>query len=168
MKNLTALGLRLFSLFLLFQAFSYIQIVPSLLFYEAGEFNKMIGFSNLLIVVVYLLAFLILFFGANTISEYVMPKSKKEEITLDDYQKLGAVLFSTVGLLTIIWAIELITKSVGNILHYNSFESEFIVNDTRKMYVPLYQGIVQLVIGLALFIGGKTIAKWWHNFRNWT
>ncbi len=168
MKNLTALGLRLFSLFLLFQAFSYIQVVPSLLFYETGEFNKMIGFSNLLIVVIYLLAFLILFFGANTISEYVMPKNKKEELVLDDYQKLAAVLFSTVGLLTIIWAIELITKSAGNIIHFNTFESEFVVNDTRKMYIPLYQGIVQLVIGSVLFIGGKTISKWWNDFRNWT
>ena len=168
MKNLTALGLRLFSLFLLFQVFSYIQVVPSLLFYGAGEFDQMIGYSNLLIVIVYLVAFCVLFFGANTISEYVMPKNEKEKIVLDDYQKLSAVLFSTVGLLTIIWALELITKSVGNIIHFNSFKSEFVVNDTRNMYLPLYQGIVQLVIGSALFIGGKTISKWWYDFRNWT
>ncbi|MEO9884610.1 MAG: hypothetical protein ABJR05_03640 [Balneola sp.] len=166
MQKLTVLGIRLVALFVLIQVLASLQVIPSLFLYNGSDFAG--GILAVLAFIIYSILFCALFFGAEKIATFIMPPHEDKSIELDDYQKLSAVLFSTVGLFIIYWAFEMLLQSTVSVLNLNAMQPDSPFRTSRQILIPLFGGVIQLIAGISLFIGGKKLAKWWNDFRNWT
>lgn len=168
MINLTILGIRLLALYVFLQA---IIILESITFLFQDEFFRFEDSWQIFTrIAYYLIISSSLFFGSNKLANMIIPNSKDQESRIDDYQKISAILFSTVGLFIIYWSIESITQSLASILYMEMIYPDNPDPNIAKYRVRtfIYGGFIQLILGIALFIGGKKLAKWWYDFRNWT
>lgn len=166
MKNLTIIGVRLIALFVLIKALMSLEIFAS---YFLNEYS---GFSDywyyFLAIGIYLLIAAILFFCSERIATFIIPKSEIQDFQIDNYQKLSAILFSTIGLLIVYWSIQSLFQSVASIINMNVMYPDYPDVQKYRTLTIIFGGFIQLVIGILLFIGGKKLAKWWYDFRNWT
>ncbi len=166
MKNFTIIGVRLFSLFVLLQILGVLQLIPSIIFDQYFSLSDI--FEVGIILVVYLAIFIVLYFRAPKIASVITPKTNDVEIKIDDYEKLSAILFSSVGLLIIYWGFESLLQNIGTTINMNAMYPDHSQLTNQKIWVFILGSIAKLVAGSFLFVGGKNISKWWNDFRNWT
>lgn len=167
MKNLTITGLRLLAIWFFLQAISYIQFLP---FYFTDKYQDLNtgGIGALSIFFIYVVASGILFFKAPTVAVKISGKLEEPSIQGIDYQKLAAILFATVGLFIFFNALESLINSIGIIYNDRAMYSQAPNRFFREIRILLFGGGIQMMVGASLFVGGKKIANWWHDFRNWT
>ncbi len=167
MKNLTVIGLKLLAIYVLVQILSLSQVIPSYFMYD--QINSVETISVGVIFLTYWIFFGFLFFGSEKISKFIVPKQADESVAVNDYQKLAAVLFSTVGLLIIYGGFEMLFTGVSSIININATQPDFLrYNKQYYFWIPFFRGGIQILVGLIIFIGGKKLAGWWTDFRNWT
>lgn len=160
MLRQTVLGIRLFALFILYRALSTLQGFGSNFIFQGNSETETI-FT--IISFFFLLAFsLVLFTRANSISLHLFPSTRDSELKIDDYQKLSAVLFSSIGLFIIYSSTNMMLSSTAQLLILNDFQGEDPINRFNQFLAYLFGGVIQLVAGIALFTGGKKISKWWY------
>ena len=160
MLKQTVLGIRLFALFILYQALSSLQEFRSIVMFHG---NSEVDLILTLISFFCLLAFsLVLFTRAKSISQFLFPTTQDSELKIDDYQKLSAVLFSSIGLFIIYSSINMMLVSTSQLLIMHDFQSEDPINRFNQFLAFLFGGVIQLIAGIALFTGGKKLSKWWY------
>lgn len=166
MKKLTILAIRILALFVLIRAIFSLEVIPSFLLDEHFNFSE--SWYYFLNSGLYIILSVILFFGSERIANFMTPKSDEKDFQIENYQKFSAVLFSAIGLLIVYWSIQILFQSIGSIVHMNIiYPDNPDMRDFQTLTI-LFGGIIQLIIGILLFIGGKKLAKWWYDFRNWT
>lgn len=166
MKKLTILAIRILALFVLIRTIFSLEFIPSVLLDEHFDFSE--SWFYFLNTGLYIILSGVLFLGSERIADFMTPKSDESDFQIDNYQKFSAVIFSSIGLLIIYWSIQSIFQSIGSIVHMNTiYPDNPDMRDFRTMTI-LFGGIIQLIIGILLFVGGKKLAKWWNDFRNWT
>lgn len=166
MKKLTILAIRILALFVLIRTIFSLEFIPSVLLDEHFDFSE--SWFYFLNTGLYIILSGVLFLGSERIADFMTPKSDESDFQIDNYQKFSAVIFSSIGLLIIYWSIQSLFTSIGSIIQMN-----FIYPDNPDMknfrtLTIIFGGVIQLIIGILVFIGGKKIAKWWNDFRNWT
>ncbi len=166
MRNFAVVGLRLLAVWAFLKALLFSQYIPTLFISGIDEFAQMGGYGILITFFIYLISAVVLFFKAPTISTIISPISESESLNID-LEKLAAILFSTAGLLIFFWSVNTFLNGINSIFHYRVIDPQN-VNRAREIRLLLLGGGIQMIFGLSLFIGGKKIAQWWHDFRNWT
>ena len=160
MLKQTVLGIRLFALFILYRALWSLHEFRSTFIFQ-GHDNIEVIFT--LISFFSLLAFFfVLFTRAKSISQYLFPTTRDSELKIDDYQKLSAVLFSSIGLFIIYSSINMMLVSTSQLLIMHDLQSEDPINRFNQFLAYLFGGLIQLIAGIALFTGGKKLSKWWY------
>ncbi|HBZ39583.1 MAG TPA: hypothetical protein DEO59_14320 [Balneola sp.] len=96
------------------------------------------------------------------------PKSDEGDFQIDNYQKFSAVIFSSIGLLIVYWSIQSLFNSIGSVIQMNFIYPNNPDMKNFRTLTIIFGGVIQLIIGILLFIGGKKLSKWWNDFRNWT
>lgn len=167
MKNLTIIGLRLLAIWILLRALSYVQFLPAYLTNQYEDFGAT-GIGMLIVLLIYLVATLILFVKAPAVAAKISGDVEDTAFEISSYEKLTAILFATVGLLIFFGAFETFINSVGAIYNERAIDPQKPNRLLAEIRILLFGGGIQMVVGLGLFIGGKKIANWWYNFRNWT
>ncbi|NGP88038.1 hypothetical protein [Fodinibius halophilus] len=167
MKNLTATGLRLIAIWALLQALGYIQFLP-VYFTDQYQNVNAAGLGMLIVFLIYITAAAILFFKAPAIAIKMSGNFEEPQLQINNYQKFTAILFAAVGLLIFFNALETFSYSVGNIYNDRAMNPQAPNRLFREIRILLFGGGIQIILGAGLFVGGKKIANWWHNFRNWT
>ena len=167
MKNLTITGLRLLAIWFFIQALSYVQFLPA---YFSNQYQDMnaAGLGVLGVFLIYIAAAGILFFKASTIAVKMSGSSENASFQINNYQKLAAVLFAAVGLFIFFNALGSFINSIWNIYNDRAMHPQAPNRFLRELRILLFGGGIQLIVGASLFVGGKKIANWWHDFRNWT
>jgi hypothetical protein len=166
MRNFALIGLRLLAIWAFLKALLLFQYIPTLLGSGIDEFAQMGGYGILIAFFLYLISAAVLFFKAPTISTNISPISESDSLNID-LEKLASILFATAGLIIFFWSVNTFLNSINSIFHYRVIDPEN-VNRAREIRLILLGGGIQMIFGLSLFIGGKKIAQWWHDFRNWT
>tara|TARA_R110000868_G_scaffold408910_1_gene693194 strand:+ start:1453 stop:1944 length:492 start_codon:yes stop_codon:yes gene_type:complete len=163
MLKQTVLGIRLFALFILYRALLTLHEFGNHFIFQGNSeietIFTLISFFSLLVF------FLVLFTRAKSISQYLFPNTRDANLKIDDYQKLSAVLFSSIGLYIIFSSINMILNSTAMLLVFNDFKNEDPINRFNQFLAYLFGGVIQLVAGIALFTGGKKLSKWWYASR---
>lgn len=167
MKNFAIVGLRLLAVWAFIKGSVYIQYLPSIFIFE-DDFLTVAGIGILIPFLLYLLISIILFYKAPAFAEKITSDFGQEEIPSFDYQKLAAVLFSSAGLLIFFWSIESFIQTIGSLYHYRVMDPQIPDRFWRELRLLALGGGVQMIVGVVLFIGGKKVAQWWHDFRNWS
>jgi len=167
MKNFAIVGLRLLAVWAFIKATVYTQYLPSYFILD-DSFLTATGIGILLTFFLYLAISIILFYKAPIFAEKITSEFGQEEVPSFDYQKLAAVLFSSAGLLIFFWAIESFIQTIGSLYHYRVMDPQNPDRFWSELRLLIFGGGIQLMVGIALFTGGKKIAQWWHDFRNWT
>lgn len=167
MRNLTIVGLRLLAIWLFLQALSYLQFLPAYLTNQYDDFGAT-GLGMLLVLLLYLAAALMLFFKAPALAVIINGDCEGAAPEWNDYKKLAAVLFATVGLLVFFGALETLFGSVGAVYNERVLDPQKPNRLSAEIKTLFFGGGIQMIVGLGLFVGGKKLAGWWHNFRNWT
>jgi hypothetical protein len=167
MKNLTITGLRLLAIWFFIQALSYIQFLPV---YFSDQYQDMnaAGLGMLGVFLIYIMSAAILFFKAPTIAAKISGNLEEASLQINNYQKLAAILFATVGLFIFFNALESFINSIGNIYGDRAMNPQAPNRLIREIRILLFGGGIQMIVGASLFVGGKKLANWWHTFRNWT
>ena len=167
MKSIAVIGLRILAIYVIIKMLELSQFIVPYFMYEQGESIEAISLAVLILI--HWFIFGGLFFGAERISRLMLPKQLDEEIQITDYKKITAILFSTVGLLVFLWGIGMLFDALSNIINLNVIQPDFLRdNKSYLFWIPFSKGGVQVLLGLILFVGGKKLAKWWTDFRNWT
>ncbi len=166
MKNLTILGVRFLALFVLLRALTYLEIIPSIIVDEYFDLSD--SWQTFLVIGFYLILSGSLFFWSERIAVFMMPNSEEQDFQIDNYEKLSAVLFSSIGLLIIYWSIQSLFNSIASIVNMNVMYPDNPDMQEYRTLTIIFGGFIQLILGLLLFIGSKKLAKWWYDFRNWT
>lgn len=166
MKNLAVLGVRFLALFVLLRALMYLEVIPSILVDEYFSFSD--SWHSFVVIGLYLFLSGSLFYASERIAGYMIPKSKEQDFQIDNYERLSAVLFSSIGLLIIYWSIQSLFQSIASIVNMNVVYPDNPNMQEYRTLTIIFGGFIQLIIGILLFIGGKKLAKWWNDFRNWT
>jgi hypothetical protein len=167
MKSIAVIGLRLLAIYVIIKMLELGQFIVPYFMYEQGESIEAISLA--ILILIHWFIFGGLFFGAERISRFMLPKQLDEEIEVTDYERITAILFSTVGLLVFFWGIEMLFNAYSNIINLNVMQPDFLRDNKGYLFwIPFSKGGVQIISGLLLFIGGKKLAKWWIDFRNWT
>lgn len=160
MLKQTVLGIRLFSLFVLYRALVTLhEFSTHFIFQGNSEIENLFTLISCFSLLVF---FLVLFTRAKSISEYLFPATSESELKIDNYQKLSAVLFSSIGLYIIFSSTSMILNSTAMFLVLNDIKSEDPINRFNQFLAFLFGGAIQLVAGIALFTGGKKLSKWWY------
>ncbi len=167
MKNFAIVGVRLLAIWAFIKATVFAQYLPSYLILE-DDFITATGLGIALTCLFYIAISILLFFKAPTFAEKITAGFGQEEVPAFDYQKLAAVLFSTAGLLIFIWAIESFIQTIGSLYNYRVMDPQNPDRFWRELQLLVFGGGIQMLVGTVLFLGGKKIAKWWHDFRDWT
>lgn len=167
MKNLTIIGLRLLAIWVFLKALNYLQFLPVCL---SNSYNSQgsIGIGMLIVFFLFLASAGILFFKAPFLSTKITSNSESMSLERINYEKLASILFAAIGLLIFFVGLETLFNSVGTVYNQRVTSPQNpnqLLSDIRTI---LFGGGVQMIIGLVLFIGGKKVANWWYNFRNWT
>jgi len=166
MKNLTILGVRFLALFVLLRALTYLEIIPSIIVDEYFDLSD--SWHTFLVIGLYLILSGSLFFWSERIAVFMMPNSEEQDFQIDNYEKFSAVLFSSISLLIIYWSIQSLFNSIASIVNMNVMYPDNPDMQEYRTLTIIFGGFIQLILGLLLFIGGKKLAKWWYDFRNWT
>ena len=166
MKNLTILGVRFLALFVLLRALTYLEIIPSIIVDEYFDLSD--SWHTFLVIGFYLILSGSLFFWSERIAVFMMPNSEEQDFQIDNYEKFSAVLFSSIGLLITYWSIQSLFNSIASIVNMNVMYPDNPDMQEYRTLTIIFGGFIQLILGLLLFIGGKKLAKWWYDFRNWT
>jgi hypothetical protein len=167
MKNLAIVGLRILAIWALLKALVYVQYLPSL-FVQQDDLMPAAAIGTLAILLIYLAFCLVLFLKTSAIAEKIAPGSSDASLDSIDYRQLASICFATAGLLIFFWSINTFLSSIGSLHHYRLMN---LMNPDRffsQIRFLLFGGGIQMIFGLCLFIGGKKIAGWWYNFRDWT
>ena len=166
MKHLAILGVRLLALYMLLLALISMEFIPAVLLDEHFDFTM--GWHSFVVSGGYLILSVALFFGSERIATFMMPKSEEEGLQVDNYQKLSAVVFSAMGLFIIYLSIQSLFQSLASIVNMDVMYPDNPDMQEYQILTLVFGGLIQLIVGVLLFIGGKTLAKWWYGFRNWT
>lgn len=166
MKNLSILGVRLLALFVLLRAIMHLEFIPSVLLDEHFDFS--VSWYYFLTPGFYLILSGILFFGSKSIATFMTPKTEEQNFQIDNYEKFSGVIFSSIGLLIVYWSIQNLLQSIASIVNMNMMYPDNPDIQEYRTLTIIFGGFIQFIIGLLLFIGGKKLAKWWHDFRSWT
>lgn len=166
MRNFAIIGLRLLAIWAFLKALLLLQYLPTVFISGLDEFSQMGGYGILIAFILYLISSAVLFLKAPTISSKISPISESDSPNVD-FEKLASILFATAGLLIFFWSINTFLNSINSIFHYRVIDPQN-VNRAREIRLVLLGGGIQMIFGLSLFIGGKKIAQWWQDFRNWT
>lgn len=167
MKNFAIVGLRLLAVWAFIKVTFSAQHLPYYFILE-DDFLTASSIGSLLIFLVYLVMSISLFYKAPAIAEKLTLGFGQDEVPSFDYKKLAAALFSSAGLLIFFWAIESFLHAIGSLYHYRVIDPQNPDRFWREFQLLLFSGGIQMIVGLVLFIGGKKLAQWWHEFRNWT
>jgi NADH:ubiquinone oxidoreductase subunit K len=160
MQNLSILGIRLFAFYILVQAFTSLQKISPQYYFEASNNSAVI--LNLVAFLGLIIMFFALFKGAKKISRFIIPESDELKIAIDDYKKLSAILFSTLGLYIIYSSYNMILSTISITMNLTTARPE-LVSSSNYLLVYLFGGVFQFIAGLLLFIFGKKIAQWWNG-----
>ncbi len=160
MQNLSILGIRLFAFYIFVQAFKSLQKISPQYYFEASNNSAVI--LNLVAFFGLTIMFFALFKGAKKISTFIIPESDELKIAIDDYKKLSAILFSTLGLYIIYSSYNMILSTISLTMNLTTVRPE-LVSSSNYLLVYLFGGVFQLIAGLLLFIFGKKIAQWWNG-----
>ena len=167
MKNFAIVGLRLLAVWAFIKVTFSAQHLPYYFILE-DDFFTALNIVSLLIILVYIVISFSLYYKAPAIADKLTLGFGQDEVPSFDYNKLAAVLFSSTGLLIFFWAIESFIQAIGSIYHYRAIDPQNPDRFWRGFRLLLFSGGIQMIIGVVLFIGGKKLAQWWHEFRNWT
>lgn len=166
MKSIAVIGLRILAIYVIIKMLELAQFIVPYFMYERGESIEAISLA--ILILIHWFIFGLLFFGAEKISSFFLPKQSNGEIQITDYERITAILFSTVGLLVFLWGIGILFDALSNIINLNVMQPDFLRdNKSYLFWIPFSKGGVQVLLGLILFVGGKKLAKWWTDFRNW-
>lgn len=166
MKDFSIIGLRIFAIWIFLKALLYLQYLPMLFVSNLDEFSQIGGYGFIIAFLLYLCTAIFLYFKTSIIADKIIPSSDSDSLKIE-LDKLTSVLFATAGILIFFWSINTFLNSVNSIFYFRTIDPEN-VNKLREIRLVLFGGVIQMIFGLSLFIGGKKIAKWWHDFRNWT
>lgn len=167
MKNLTIIGLRLIAIWLLLTFLGFIQFLP-MYFIGQSEDLYSTGIGMLIVVIIYIVAAALLFFKAPALAVKMSGDFEEPSIRINNYEKLTAILFASIGVLIFFNALESFIGSVGSVYNDRVANPQSTHQFIRTIRILLFGGGIQMLVGVCLFIGGKKIANWWYNFRNWT
>lgn len=167
MKNFAIVGLRLLAIWAFINAITYAQHLP-VFFTLEDDFYSFSGIGILFPFLMYFVASILLYFKAPIIAENITSSFANEEVPVFDYKKLAAVLFASVGLLITFWALESFIRTIGSIYHYRLTDPHNPDRVWRELGLLAFGGTLQMIVGIALFTGGKKLAAWWEKFRNWS
>jgi hypothetical protein len=115
---------------------------------------------------------LLLLLKTGWLAERLTPKPSNEQISVQwKSEEIQSILFSVFGIFIfsaaiprVFWAIgQLITA--GQVLYPTTSLVPRIIRDT---WLALTGGVIQLVVGAALFFQARTLSAWWHRLREWT
>ena len=166
MKKLTILSIRILSLFVLIRAIFSLEVIPSFLLDEYSNFSE--SWYYFLNIGIYVILSVVLFLASERIADFMTPKSDEGDFQIDNYQKFSAVIFSSIGLLIVYWSIQSLFNSIGSVIQMNFIYPNNPDMKNFRTLTIIFGGVIQLIIGILLFIGGKKLSKWWNDFRNWT
>lgn len=166
MKDFSIIGLRLLSIWTFLKALLLTQYLPTLFVSDIDEFGNMGGYEILISFAIYLISSIILFFFAPALSNKIS-FSDEQNFPEVNLKKLTSIFFATAGILIFFWSINTFLNSINSIFYYRTVDPNN-VSRAREIRLVLLGGGIQMIFGLALFVGGKRIAQWWHDFRNWT
>ncbi len=166
MKNLAILGVRFLALFALLRALMYLEFIPSILVDE--YFSLSDSWHSFVVIGFYLLFSGFLFITSERVASFMIPELKDQDFQIDNYEKFSAVLFSSIGLLIIYWSIQSLFNSIASIVNMNMMYPDNPDMQEYRRLTIIFGGLIQVILGILLFIGGKKLAKWWYDFRNWT
>lgn len=144
----------------------YLEVIPSILVDEYFSFSD--SWHTFLVIGFYLILSGSLFYWSKRIANFMIPKSEAKDFEIDNYEKFSAILFSTIGLLIIYWSIQSLFNSIASIINMNVMYPDNPDMQEYRTLTIIFGGFIQLILGTLLFIGGKNLAKWWYDFRNWT
>lgn len=167
MKNFSIVGLRLLAIWAFINATIYAQHLPAY-FMLPDDLISVSGIGILLPFSLYLVISIILYYKAPIVAEKITSGFANEEVPEFDYQKLAAVLFSSAGLLIFFWAMESFIQSIGSIYHYRLMDPQNPDRVWRELGLLTFGGVIQMVVGITLFTGGKKLSIWWEKFRDWS
>ena len=167
MKNFAIVGLRLLAVWAFIKATVFAQYLPSYFILE-DDFLTATGLGIILTCLLYLVISILLFYKAPVLAEKMTSGFGQEVVPSFDYGKLAAVLFSSAGLLIFFWAIETFIQSIGSLYHFRAMDPQNPDRFWREFRLIAFGGGIQMIVGIALFTGGKKLSDWWINFRDWT
>lgn len=167
MKNIAIVGLRLLAIWAFIKATVFAQYLPSYFILE-DNFLTATGLGIALTCLLYFVLSILLYYKAPYFAERITDGFGHIEAPEFDYQKLAAILFSSAGLLIFFWAIESFIQTIGSLYHYRVMDPQNPDRFWSELRLLVFGGGIQMFAGVVLFIGGKKIAQWWQDFRNWT
>tara|TARA_R110000868_G_scaffold406435_1_gene686837 strand:- start:502 stop:996 length:495 start_codon:yes stop_codon:yes gene_type:complete len=163
MQKLSVLVIRLFALFVLYQALSSFKDYGSNIFFQGNNELDLIltlaSFFSLLIL------FIVLFFFAKKISNYIVPKTGESKLELDNYQSLAAVLFSSFGLFIIYSSTNMLLGSISQLMIMYEVQEQIPFSPTTQVSAFFFGGVLQMIAGILLFTRGSKLSKWWYKSK---
>ena len=137
---------------------SYMQIIEHLSFFEAF---LMVGFPACFLIVVSI----ILWFSANRLSVYLIPKAEPTEESADTsgVKQLEGYILAVIGLLLVVFSL---TTIIRMLLTYTVFSTEqgFAVTNQIQLYSIVEQGL-RFIIGLVLLVKAEGFARLLRKIR---
>jgi hypothetical protein len=163
MQKLAVLIIRIFSLYVLYQALSSLKDYGSNIFFQGNSELDLVltlaSFFSLLIL------FIILFFGTKRITNYIVPNSEDTDLEIDNYQNLTTVLFSCIGLIIIYYSTNLLLGSISQLMIIYEPQEQSPISPTSQVSAFIFGGVLQFIAGILLFTRGSKLAKWWYHSK---
>jgi uncharacterized membrane protein len=112
-----------------------------------------------------------LFDRTERLAMLITPPPAEEQLSMQyDMQYLQSILFSVVGVFIFATSIPKFFQTISGLITFN--QNDYPTNPVtpkivRDTWFALTGGVVQLIIGIALFFRGKKLSSWWHRMREW-
>ncbi|HEV2295290.1 MAG TPA: hypothetical protein VGR35_15670 [Tepidisphaeraceae bacterium] len=163
LAGMAVVGVKLMGLYALLLGIPHVTLIPSIFLMTRSASMEM-WLSYALPGAAYLAAGVVLLFGAEGIVARVLRVTRGSLPPTEFDQRFQAMAFSLLGVLLIVWGGAALAQAVANYILEQSLVHEGLPSAGLN-YSMLVEPTVEILAGLALFLGGAGLAGLWHRMR---